>query len=68
MKKKQENRTIEIEAGIPKDYTISYYYEKDQEMPESEQEHVKDMLEDGYTSGELNDSNENRGWWNLEES
>jgi len=68
MKRKQEDRTIEIEASVPKYCTISYYYEKDQEMPESEREHVKEMLEEGYTSGELNDSNENRGWWNLVES
>jgi hypothetical protein len=32
-------------------------------MPESEKEHVREMLEQGYVEGELNDSMENRGWW-----
>ena len=58
---KKGERTIEIEA--PVDVTISYWYAQDQEMPESEQEHVSSMLEQGYVEGELNDSNENRGWW-----
>ena len=60
-------RTIEIQASVPKDYQISYWYEKGQEMPESEQERVKELLEDGYTSGELYDGRSNyRGWWTLE--
>ena len=64
-KKKAEN-TIMIEAHIPMDVNISYWYDKPQEMPESEQEHVIECLEDGYVEGELNDSNENRGWWKIE--
>jgi len=63
-----DNRTIEIEASVPKDYIISYWYEKDQEMPESEQEHVKEFLEQGYTSGELlydENLNYNRGGWGV---
>lgn len=58
-------KTIELEAKIPTDVTISYWYEKSQEMPESEQEHVIEMLEQGYVEGELYDMNENRGWWNI---
>ncbi len=57
-------RTIEIEASVPKDYLIKYWYDKDQEMPESEQEHVKEMIERGWTSGELVDAL-SRGWWNI---
>jgi hypothetical protein len=34
-------------------------------MPESEQEHVKEMIIKGYSSGELEDANENGGWWNI---
>jgi len=59
----KRNRTIELEARIPKDYIIEYWYDKSQDLPESEQEHVIEMLEEGYAEGELNDANENRGWW-----
>lgn len=58
-------KTIELEAKLPTDFTIEYWYDKPQEMPESEQEHVKEMLEQGYVEGELNDLNENRGWWRI---
>jgi len=62
-------RNIEIEAAIPKDYLIEYWYEKDQEMPEIEQEHVREMLEQGCTSGQLVHCNEkgntNTGWWKI---
>lgn len=61
MPKNKIERTILIEA--PVDVTIEYWYDKPQEMPESEQEHVTKMLEQGYVEGELNDQNENRGWW-----
>ncbi len=64
-----KNRVIEIEARVPKDYQIEYWYERDQEMPESEQEHVKQLLEEGYISGQLlyQDEKEhlNQGWWDL---
>ena len=59
----KDEMTIELKAKIPTDVVISYRYDKPQEMPESEQEHVIEMLEQGYAEGELNDSNENRGWW-----
>ena len=59
-KGKTKHREIEILQ-----HTISYYYDKDQEMPESEQAHVQEMIIDGYTAGELNDVNENRGWWSI---
>ena len=62
-KKIKEERVIEVEAKIPMDVQISYWYQKDQEMPESEIEHVIECLGEGYVEGELNDLNENRGWW-----
>lgn len=51
-------------------HEICYWYDDDQEMPESEQEHVQNMIIQGYSSGELNclmpDGNtENRGWWSV---
>lgn len=55
-----KNKTIEILQ-----HRISYWYDKDKEMPEHEQEHIQQMIIEGYSSGELND-NENRGWWNIE--
>jgi len=65
MKARENEKTIELEAKLPTDFTIAYWYDKTQEMPESEQEHVKEMLEQGYVEGELNDLNENRGWWRI---
>jgi hypothetical protein len=62
---KNNEKTIEIEANRPTDFVIAYWYDKPQDMPESEQEHVKEMLEQGYVEGELNDANENRGWWRI---
>jgi hypothetical protein len=67
-KKAVANHIIEIEAAVPKDYEIEYWYERDQEMPISEQNHVKESLEEGFTSGELlydEKGNYNRGWWNI---
>jgi len=64
-------KLVEIEASVPKDYTIAFWYEKSLSgMPESEQEHVKEMLEQGFTSGELlydakGDGAINRGWWEV---
>jgi len=58
-------RTIEIEARKPQDFIVEYWYDKDQQMPESEQEHVTQCIEEGYVEGELNDLNENRGWWKI---
>ena len=66
MKKKKENRNIEILQ-----HNISYYYNHDQEMPEHEEQHVRDMIIEGYSGGELNDSNdktENYGWWRIVKS
>lgn len=65
MAKRNPQYIIELEARIPHDVKISYWYAKPQEMPESEREHVIEMLEQGYVEGELNDSNENRGWWKI---
>ena len=60
-KKENENREIEILQ-----HNISYYYDKDQEMPESEQEHVKECIIDGCNQGKLCDGNENGGWWSIQ--
>lgn len=58
-------RVIKLEAKLPTDFTIAYWYRKPQEMPESEQEHIIEVLEQGYVEGELNDPDENRGWWRI---
>jgi len=49
-------------------HRISYWYDNDQDMPEHEEEHVKEMIIEGFSSGELNDSGEdydNTGWWSI---
>lgn len=56
-----ENKTIEILQ-----HNISYWYEDDQEMPDYEQDHVKKMITDGISSGQLVDSDENTGWWKID--
>lgn len=58
-----DNKTIEILQ-----HKISYWYDNDQEMPESEQDYVKHMIEEGYNEGELNcvvGDEEVRGWWKI---
>ena len=69
MSKKKSERTITIEASVPKDYKIEYWYDRDQEMPESEQEHVKEMIEQGYVEGQLiyvdPKDRGNNGWWKI---
>ncbi len=51
-------------------HTIDYWYEDDQEMPDYEQDHVKEMIMQGFSSGQLIDVNretetENTGWWKI---
>lgn len=51
-------------------HKIDYWYEDEQEMPEHEQDHVKEMIMEGYGSGELIDTNmetgeTNTGWWKI---
>jgi hypothetical protein len=69
MTTKTKNKEITIEAAVAADYTISYWYESNMEMPECEQEHVKEMVEEGYTSGQLvyeyKNGNINTGWWSI---
>ena len=64
MSVKTENRNVFLCQ-----HNISYYYDDDQKIPEHEEEHVKDMIRDGYRGGELNclmpDDSENRGWWSI---
>lgn len=57
------NRVIEILQ-----HRISYWYEVDQEMPECEEEHVKQLIIEGYNQGQLIDEDErgtNCGWWTI---
>jgi len=58
-------RTIEVEAKQPRDFTIAYWYDNKQEMPDHEQEHVIEVLEQGYVEGELCDGDRARGWWRI---
>jgi len=66
-KTSKENKHIEICQ-----HNISYYYRGyNGEMVESEQEHVKEMICEGYNQGELcmlndNGTKEYRGWWHIE--
>jgi hypothetical protein len=66
-KKSKENKIIEICS-----HNISYYYKGyDGEMPESEQEHVKELICEGFNQGELcmynhSGTKEYRGWWHIE--
>ena len=51
-------------------HTIEYRYEKDQEMSDHEKEHVKNMIIEGFSSGQLIDidhesEGENAGWWTI---
>jgi len=63
--KQSENKIIKILF-----HKISYYYDDDcLEMPDSDQEHVKDMIIDGCNQGELcyyDHEKEYRGWWHIE--
>jgi hypothetical protein len=61
-----ENKTVKILF-----HEISYYYDNDQKMPEIEEEHVKEMINNGFSSGELNfydhkTDQEIRGWWEID--
>lgn len=63
LNKNDGNKEIEILL-----HNISYYYDNGQDMPEHEQDHVKEMINQGYVEGELNDSNDtedNYGWWRI---
>ena len=58
-----EDRIIEILQ-----HDIDYWYSEDQEMPEHEEEHVKEMIIQGFSSGQLIDTSndsENIGWWKI---
>jgi hypothetical protein len=63
-----ENKHIDILH-----HNISYYYDNGIDMPEQEEEHVKEMIMEGYSSGELNyfdpiTDEEIRGWWSIEKN
>lgn len=51
-------------------HRIKYWYTDEQEMPDYEQEHIKQCIVDGLSSGQLVDSGidgeaENVGWWEI---
>ena len=49
-------------------HNVGYWYSNDQDMPNHEEEHVCRMISDGYSEGELNDSNDKqeiRGYWRI---
>ena len=49
-------------------HEISYWYGEDQEMPDHEQEHIKEMIIEGFSSGQIvdvNENSENVGWWRI---
>lgn len=51
-------------------HRIEYWYKDEQKMPEHEQDHVRQMITEGFNSGELIDTNmiteeTNRGWWSI---
>ena len=47
-------------------HNIDYWYENEQKMPDTEQEQVLYMIEQGYSEGELNDEAGGRGWWKID--
>lgn len=61
-------RTVEILQ-----HNIEYWYKKDQEMPDHEQDHVKEMIIEGFCEGQLVDNDKtdsagdgsNIGWWKI---
>jgi hypothetical protein len=60
-----ENKEIEICS-----HNISYYYDNDMDMPEIEQDHVKQMINEGYIEGQLccipeNEEDEVYGYWSI---
>lgn len=61
----EKNKTIEILF-----HDISYYYDSGIDMPESEEEHVKEMINKGFLAGELCYVNENteeiKGYWEID--
>lgn len=70
MKKKQGNYITEILG-----HDVSWYVDSNSlvELPEWDQEHIAEMIREGYTSGELNVTYraknnreyETRGWWHI---
>ena len=51
-------------------HNIFYWYENDQEMPDHEEEHVKNCIIEGYSSGQLvcvdhETEKETIGWWEI---
>jgi len=62
---KEKEKYIEILQ-----HNILYWYSNGQDMPEHEQEWVKEQITQGYNQGELNDYNhkarkEIRGWYQI---
>ncbi len=45
-------------------HRIEYWYKPDREMPEHEQEHIKQAIGEGFSSGQLTDE-KYIGWWKI---
>jgi len=62
--KKDTRQSVEILQ-----HTVKYYYDNDMVMPDIEEEHVKEMIIEGYSAGELNyltnKGKEVRGYWEI---
>ena len=59
------NKTIEILK-----HNIDYWYTDEQEMPIHEQDHIEELIQDGYCEGQLvdeitNEETANIGWWKI---
>lgn len=50
-------------------HDVYYHYENEEELSESEEEHIKGMITQGFNAGELNhigeNDEENNGWWKI---
>ena len=61
----EDDRTIEILQ-----HNISYWYNDDMEMPESEQDYVRHSIEQGCNRGQLvyeeDEKDMNTGWWKID--
>ena len=58
-----KNKEIEILF-----HTINYWYDNGMYMPPSDQQHIKDQINEGYNQGQLVCEYENKtinGWWSI---
>lgn len=63
-------KTEILQHQVEWDYFNVPFGDELEELPEMEEDHIKEMIEQGYNEGELNyyDSRKNqncRGWWKI---